>query len=82
MEQAYPHILCLTGLHDQKTPYWEALKWIAKIREANQSNNHVILHINKDTGHGTTGRYTTMNEFIKILDFIFRICALAKLEGC
>ena len=32
--------------------YWETEKWIAKLRDYNRSENHVLLHKHMDTGQG------------------------------
>ena len=62
-QKKYPHLLIESGYHDPRVPYWEPLKWIAKLREYNQSNCLMVLKMNMKSGHfGSTGRI----EFLKL----------------
>ena len=49
---AYPAVLARTAINDSQVPYWEAAKWVAKIRTLNSSSGPVLYDINMTAGHG------------------------------
>ncbi len=60
---AYPAILATVGLSDPRVPYWEAAKWIARIRKHNMGQGPILLKILLDSGHsGASGRYDSLKE--------------------
>ena len=74
----YPNLLITTGLHDSQVQYWEPAKWIAKLRDYNRSKNHLLLHINMDTGHGgASGRFNALKEIA--MEYAFLIGLEQKL---
>lgn len=74
-KQDYPSILAMGGLTDPRVTYWEPAKWIAKLREYNTSNHHLLLKINMDSGHGgAAGRYSSLKEAAFIQAFAFSLC--------
>lgn len=59
----YPHLLITTGMNDSSVPYWEPVKWTAKLRELKTDDNILILKINQEVGHrGVSGRYEQLKE--------------------
>lgn len=59
----YTNILVTTGLHDSQVQYWEPAKWVAKLRDYNNSDSTILLHTNMDTGHGgASGRFEALKE--------------------
>lgn len=61
--QAYPSMLVETSLNDSQVPYWEAAKWVAKVRSLKTGANVVLLKTHMDAGHGgKSGRYDAMKE--------------------
>ncbi len=74
----YPNLLITTGLHDSQVQYWEPAKWIAKLRDYNKSNNHLLIHTNMDTGHGgASGRFNALKEIA--MEYAFLIGLEEKL---
>ena len=72
-KQNYPSIFATTGLYDPRVGYWEALKWIARIRENTTGNNDILLKINTKMGHsGSSGRFDSLNEVAEELAFVFK----------
>ncbi|MDR2563928.1 MAG: S9 family peptidase [Prevotellaceae bacterium] len=62
-QAAYPPILAIASIHDPRVNYWEAAKWIAKLREYNTANTPILLKLNTDGGHaGVSGRYDQLYE--------------------
>jgi oligopeptidase B len=59
----YPHLLITTALNDSSVPYWEPVKWTAKLRENKTDDNILLLKINMSAGHrGASGRYDILKE--------------------
>lgn len=76
-EQAYPHMLITTGLHDSQVQYWEPAKWTAKLRDMNQSDNYILLHTNMDFGHGgASGRFKRYEE--RAMEYAFLLWLAGK----
>jgi len=72
----YPAILITTGYHDSQVQYFEAAKWIARLRDRRTNNEPLLLYCNMDAGHGgASGRFEAYKEtameyafFISLLD--------------
>lgn len=59
----YPPILATAGLTDPRVTYWEAAKWVAKLRANTTGDNPVLLKINMEAGHGgVSGRFSQLEE--------------------
>lgn len=62
-EQAYPHLLVTSGLHDSQVQYWEPTKWVAKLRDYHTGDANILLFTNMDAGHsGASGRFQRLRE--------------------
>jgi oligopeptidase B len=60
---AYPDVLATAGLNDPRVGYWEAAKWVARLREANTGAARILLRIDLGSGHGgPSGRYDSLRE--------------------
>jgi oligopeptidase B len=69
-ERNYPNLLITTGYHDSQVQYWEPAKWIARLREKNQSKNTLLFRTDMSSGHsGASGRYDALREVAR--DFAF-----------
>ncbi len=61
--QDYPALLITTGWHDSQVQYWEAAKWVAKLRDFKTDDNVLLLWTNLDYGHGgASGRFKRYKE--------------------
>jgi oligopeptidase B len=61
--KAYPNMLVNTSLSDSQVMYWEAAKYVAKLRATKADNNLLLLKTNMDAGHGgASGRYDALRE--------------------
>lgn len=73
-QQPYPAILATAGLTDWRVPYWEAAKWVAKLREYKTDDNLLLLKTDLEAGHyGLSGRYNVLREVALEYAFIFRV---------
>jgi oligopeptidase B len=61
--KAYPAMLVRTSLNDSQVGYWEAAKWVAKLRAHKTDRNPLLLRVNMGAGHGgASGRYDKLRE--------------------
>lgn len=72
--QHYPALFATAGLNDPRVPYWEAAKWIAKLRSTSTGNAPLLLKTNMCAGHqGLSGRYHAIKEICEEFAFILGI---------
>jgi oligopeptidase B len=61
--KAYPNMLVRTSLSDSQVMYWEAAKYVAKLRALKTDANVLLLKTNMEAGHGgASGRYDALRE--------------------
>jgi len=72
-EANYPHILVLTGDHDDRVVPAHSFKYIAALQDAYTGENPVMIRIEKDAGHGA-GTSTTkrIDAAVDVYAFIYR----------
>ncbi|MBV2142621.1 S9 family peptidase [Falsochrobactrum sp. TDYN1] len=76
--QSYPFILAVAGLTDPRVTYWEAAKWVARLRERKTDDHPVLFRINMDAGHaGASGRFSRLEEVA--YSYAFALKAVGKL---
>ena len=74
--QAYPPILVEQTLNDTRVPYWEAVKWVARLRQMKTSPAPVILWMKDGGGHsGGSGRFDGLEDVAKTYAFALRTLA-------
>lgn len=62
-KKAYPAMLVRTSLNDSQVGYWEAAKWVARLRSMKTDDNVLLLKVNMGAGHGgASGRYDKLRE--------------------
>lgn len=67
---AYPPLLVRASVSDIRTPFWEAAKWVARLRAQKTDENKLFLKIEMSAGHfGKSGRYEYLKE--RAWDFAF-----------
>lgn len=77
--QAYPAMLVRTSVNDSQVPYWEAAKWVAKLRALRTDSNHLLLKTNMGAGHGgASGRYEHLRDIAFDYTFILKELGLLK----
>jgi oligopeptidase B len=61
--QKYPALLVQVSLNDSQVPYWEGVKFAAKIRAMKTDTNPLLVKTNMGAGHGgASGRYDALRE--------------------
>ncbi len=69
--QAYPHMLVLTGMHDHLVPYYEGVKWVARIKANNTGSSNILLQCDPDSGHfKDRGSFDILKDFARIIAFL------------
>jgi len=62
-KKAYPTMLVRTSLNDSQVGYWEAAKWVARLRANKTDENPLLLRVNMGAGHGgASGRYDRLRD--------------------
>ncbi|MBD8603833.1 S9 family peptidase [Pseudomonas sp. CFBP 8771] len=73
--QAYPHLLVIAGYNDSRVQYWEAAKWVARLRACKTDDNLLLLKTELGAGHGgMSGRYQGLRDVA--LEYAFVLKAL------
>lgn len=73
----YPHLMVTAGLTDPRVGYWEAAKWVAKLRDKKTDNNTIIFKTNMDFGHsGASARFEYLKEAADDIVFILEVFGL------
>jgi oligopeptidase B len=69
--QAYPQMLVRESLNDSEVQYWDAARWVAKLRAAKAraggagagGESELLLKMDMDAGHhGASGRYSELHN--------------------
>jgi oligopeptidase B len=78
-KRGYPAILAETSLNDSQVGYWEAAKYVAKLRTLKTDRNPLLLRTIMEAGHGgASGRYDALKELAFTYAFVLDQVALAK----
>ncbi len=73
-KQNYPSLFVTAGLSDPRVGYWEAAKWVARLRDRKLGDNIIIFKTNMSFGHsGASGRFDYLKEAAEDLVFITKI---------
>jgi oligopeptidase B len=76
--QAYPHMLVIAGYNDSRVAYWEAAKWVARLRELKTDDRLLLLKTEMGAGHGgMSGRYQGLRDLALEYGFVFKVLNLA-----
>ena len=78
--QNYPAMLVRASLNDSQVPYWEAAKWVAKLRALKTDKNVLLLKTNMGAGHGgASGRYEHLRD--RAADYVFVLKEFGMIEN-
>ncbi|HUL96145.1 MAG TPA: S9 family peptidase [Usitatibacter sp.] len=76
---AYPAMLVETSLNDSQVGYWEAAKYVAKLRSLKTDRNPLLLKTIMEAGHGgASGRYDALKETAFTFAFVLDQAGLAR----
>lgn len=76
--QAYPATLVIAGYNDSRVQYWEAAKWVAKLRVTKTDDNLLLLKTELGAGHGgMSGRYQGLRDVALEYAFVFKQLGIA-----
>jgi len=76
--QRYPAMLVTAGLWDSQVPYWEPVKWVARLRYLKTDTNPLLLRVNMGAGHGgLPGRFRRLEQTALEYAFILDRAGLA-----
>ncbi|MDD0998763.1 S9 family peptidase [Pseudomonas sp. TNT2022 ID1044] len=76
--QAYPAMLVIAGYNDSRVQYWEAAKWVAKLRTAKTDTHPLLLKTELGAGHGgMSGRYQGLRDVALEYAFLFKVLGVA-----
>ena len=72
--QAYPAILAVAGYNDSRVQYWEAAKWVARLRASKTDDNLLLLKTELGAGHGgMSGRYQALKDAALEYAFLLKV---------
>ena len=76
--QGYPAILAVAGYNDSRVQYWEAAKWVARLRELKTDGNLLLLKTDLGAGHGgMSGRYQALKDVALEYAFLFKVLGVS-----
>jgi len=77
--QPYPHLLVIAGYNDSRVQYWEAAKWVARLRACKTDKNLLLLKTELGAGHGgMSGRYQGLRDVALEYAFVLKALGTAK----
>ena len=73
-EKEYPYIFATASASDSRVGYWEAAKWVSKLRAMKKDENSIVLKVNLDAGHqGSADRFDYIKEIAEEFAFISKV---------
>ncbi len=76
--QAHPALLAVAGYNDSRVQYWEAAKWVAKLRATRTDDNLLLLKTEFGAGHGgMSGRYQALKDVALEYAFVLKVFGMA-----
>ena len=77
--QPYPAMLVIAGYNDSRVQYWEAAKWVAKLRATKTDDNLLLLKTELEAGHGgMSGRYQGLRDVALEYAFVFKVLGIVS----
>jgi oligopeptidase B len=77
-----PHMLITGGLNDPRVPFWEPVKWTARLRAVKTGDRLLLLKVNMGAGHGgASGRYDALEDAAFKYAFVLRAIGAGRQAG-
>ncbi len=74
----YPPILAVAGYNDSRVQYWEAAKWVARLRATRSNDSLLLLKTELGAGHGgMSGRYQAIKDAALEYAFLLKVFGMA-----
>jgi oligopeptidase B len=71
-------MLVVAGYNDSRVQYWEAAKWVARLRATRIDNNLLLLKTDLGAGHGgMSGRYQALRDVALEYAFLFKVLGIS-----
>ncbi|MNG35985.1 Protease 2 [compost metagenome] len=68
----------IAGYNDSRVQYWEAAKWVAKLRATKTDTHQLLLKTELGAGHGgMSGRYQGLRDVALEYAFVFGVLGIA-----
>jgi oligopeptidase B len=75
----YPTMLVRTSINDSQVPFWEGVKFAAKLRANNTGTNPILVKVNMGAGHGgASGRYDAIRDLAFDYAFVLTQMGMKK----
>ncbi|MFS2127516.1 S9 family peptidase [Pseudomonas sp. Pseusp97] len=75
--QDYPALLVVAGYNDSRVQYWEAAKWVARLRVSKTDEHLLLLKTDLGAGHGgMSGRYQGLKDVALEYAFLFKVLGI------
>lgn len=69
--QNYPAMLVTTALHDSQVQYFEAAKWVARLRQRRTDQNLLLFKVDPYASHdGRSGRFDRLEDIAEEFAFV------------
>ena len=79
--QDYPAMFVTGGLTDNRVPYWQPAKWVARLRDWKTDDNPLLLRTEMASGHlGVTAFYDLGRELALWYAFILQEFGIAEIQ--
>ncbi|USV56204.1 prolyl oligopeptidase family serine peptidase [Aeromonas encheleia] len=73
----YPPLYVTAGLYDSQVPYWEPLKWLARLREHSTGTGPYLLSTELDGGHQASPR-TARQQAAREYAFLLSLAGISR----
>lgn len=72
--QDYPAMLVTTALHDSQVQFFEAAKWVARLRERKTDSNLLLFKVDQYASHdGRSGRFDRLEDIAEEFAFVLGV---------
>jgi len=78
VSQPYPAMLVLGALNDTRVPYWEYLKWVARLRNRKTAGRPLLLWLDAGGHQGESGRLEYLRRQALVDAFLLRVAGLGR----